>query len=228
MTGHAGARIVLLLAGHPHLGHGFGEGVHGNLRLVLGDLREPDVDFMRGVVRPAVQYPAEPLKTECSKTPVPAGQSLALQLSAHLAQWPGETVLTGMDGGQLSTWALERAIRTARARVRTCKKCKEVQPRAGRAFRCRACGATDSEPGLPVGFRYHDLRHYFASLLIAKGADVKTVQARLRHGSAKTTLDTYGHLWPDKDESTKAIVDEAVDERFGSPADSLRTAGGAP
>ena len=35
-----------------------------------------------------------------------------------------------------------------------------------------------------------------ASLLIASGADVKVVQARLRHASAKTTLDTYGHLWP--------------------------------
>jgi len=44
--------------------------------------------------------------------------------------------------------------------------------------------------GLTAGFRYHDLRHYFASLLIADGADVKTVQARLRHASAKTTLDT--------------------------------------
>jgi integrase len=35
--------------------------------------------------------------------------------------------------------------------------------------------------GLPAGFRYHDLRHYFASLLIASGGDVKTVQTRLRH-----------------------------------------------
>ena len=47
-------------------------------------------------------------------------------------------------------------------------------------------------PGLPADFRYHDLRHYLASLLIASGADVKVVQARLRHASAKTTLDTYG------------------------------------
>ena len=47
------------------------------------------------------------------------------------------------------------------------------------------------------GFRFHDLRHFLASLLIASGADVKVVQARLRHASAKTTLDTYGHLWPD-------------------------------
>lgn len=55
--------------------------------------------------------------------------------------------------------------------------------------------------GLLARFRYHDLRHYFASLLIADGADVKTVQARLRHASAKTTLDTYGPIWPDRDES---------------------------
>jgi integrase len=57
---------------------------------------------------------------------------------------------------------LERAVRSARRKV----------------------------PGLPPGFRYHDRRHYFASLLIASGADVKVVQARLRHASAKTTLDT--------------------------------------
>ncbi|MGD0062853.1 MAG: hypothetical protein ABSB76_05360 [Streptosporangiaceae bacterium] len=43
--------------------------------------------------------------------------------------------------------------------------------------------------------------------------------ARLRHASAKTTLDTYGHLWPDRDESTRAAV-EAV---FSARADSLRT-----
>jgi integrase len=72
---------------------------------------------------------------------------------------------------------------------------------------------------LSEGFRYHDLRHYFASLLIASGADVKTVQARLRHASAKTTLDTYGHLWPDRDESTKAAVEAAFATR---PEESLR------
>jgi uncharacterized glyoxalase superfamily protein PhnB len=47
-----------------------------------------------------------------------------------------------------------------------------------------------------------------------------------RHGSAKTTLDTYGHLWPDKDESTKAVIDALVDSKFGDLADSVRTEGG--
>ncbi|GII26907.1 hypothetical protein Pmi06nite_03490 [Planotetraspora mira] len=59
---------------------------------------------------------------------------------------------------------------------------------------------------LPTGFRFHDLRHYLASLLIASGADVKVVQARLRHASA----DTYGHLWPDSDESTRAAIDAVL------------------
>lgn len=58
---------------------------------------------------------------------------------------------------------------------------------------------------LPEGFRFHDLRHYFASLLISQGLDVKVVQS-LRHSSAKTTLDTYGHMWPDKEESARAAV----------------------
>ncbi|HVE29423.1 MAG TPA: hypothetical protein VNC80_05115, partial [Mycobacteriales bacterium] len=55
--------------------------------------------------------------------------------------------------------------------------------------------------------------------LIASGADVKVVQSRLRHASAKTTLDTYSHLWPDADESTRAAVGAVLTAR----ADSLRT-----
>jgi integrase len=74
-------------------------------------------------------------------------------------------------------------------------------------------GDAESPPegaGAPGGLPLHDLRHYFASLLIASGADVKTVQARLRHASAKTTLDTYGHIWPDRDESTHAAVEDVL------------------
>lgn len=57
---------------------------------------------------------------------------------------------------------------------------------------------------------------------------MKTVQARLRRGSAKTTLDTYGRLWPDKDESTKAVIDAVVEAKFRDFADSVRTDRGAP
>ena len=46
-------------------------------------LRVADVDFMRGVVHPRVQYPAQELKTDISRTPVPVPRSLALELAAH-------------------------------------------------------------------------------------------------------------------------------------------------
>jgi integrase len=44
------------------------------------------------------------------------------------------------------------------------------------------------------GLRLHDLRHFYASGLIASGCDVVTVQRALGHASAKTTLATYSHL----------------------------------
>ncbi len=75
-------------------------------------------------------------------------------------------------------------------------------------------------------FSFHDLRHYLASLLIASGADIKTVQARLRHSSARTTLDAYGHLWPHADESTRTAIGVVIAERMDSgkaTADDVRT-----
>jgi hypothetical protein len=79
---------------------------------------------------------------------------------------------------------------------------------------------------LPEQFSFHDLRHYLASMLMSSGADIKTVQARMRHASARTTLDIYGHLWPDADESTRSAVGAVITERMDSvrtTADGLRT-----
>lgn len=73
-----------------------------------------------------------------------------------------------------------------------------------------------SVKGLPVGFRIHDLRHYFASLLIAAGLDIKVVQTRMRHASPVVTLRTYGHLWPDTDDTSRAAVAAVLSERPAS------------
>uniref|UniRef100_UPI0031198473 tyrosine-type recombinase/integrase n=2 Tax=Arthrobacter sp. G119Y2 TaxID=3134965 RepID=UPI0031198473 len=154
-------------------------------------LRVSDVDFMRGVISPEIQYPAEPLKTEMSKTPIPIPQELALELNRNPTLFGSTNIVTSEQGRAVAPYTLETYFRRARAEIK----------------------------GLPEGFRYHDLRHYFASLLIASGLDVKVVQSRLRHSSAKTTLDTYGHMWPDKDESARAAVAVVLAAR----ADSLRT-----
>ncbi len=151
-------------------------------------LRVSDVDFMRGVVTPAVQYPSEPLKSEASRTPVPIPSELAMMLSGYVAKYGGQTMVTDEVGRSSSPWALERAIRSARPKV----------------------------PGLPPTFRFHDCRHYLASLLIASGADVKVVQKRLRHASATTTLNVYAHMWPDADESARAAVAKVLTARADS------------
>lgn len=86
-------------------------------------------------------------------------------------------------------------------------------PEAARLRRNRfgeAWAATVARAGLPKGTHFHDLRHYYASLLIRHGESVKVVQARLGHASAQETLDTYGHLWPDSDARTRTAVDEEL------------------
>lgn len=45
------------------------------------------------------------------------------------------------------------------------------------------------------GLTMHELRHTVASLLIAEGLDVKTVQHQLGHKSAQTTLNAYVHAF---------------------------------
>jgi integrase len=74
------------------------------------------------------------------------------------------------------------------------------------------------------GVRLHDLRHFYASGLIAAGCDVVTVQRALGHSSAATTLSTYSHLWPTAEDrigkASEAMLRAAVRDH---PADYLRT-----
>jgi len=39
---------------------------------------------------------------------------------------------------------------------------------------------------------------------------VKVVQKALGHASARETLDTYGHLWPDSEDLTRRAIDAAL------------------
>lgn len=69
-------------------------------------------------------------------------------------------------------------------------------------------------------FTLHDLRHFFASGLIADGCDVVTVQHALGHSSPSITLNTYSHLWPKAEERTRAA---AAGLMSAALADSVRT-----
>ncbi len=63
--------------------------------------------------------------------------------------------------------------------------------------------------GLPAGTTPHDLRHHYASVLLAAGESVVAVAERLGHDNAALVLSTYGHLMPDNEDRTRRAVDLA-------------------
>lgn len=156
------------------------------------------VDLMRGQVHVARSISEGrrwgPPKTKASHRSVPLPEAAKTALAEHLAAFPAVTVeleddvdRTSRDVALLFTGPRGAPLR------RTVFSTRVWTP---------ACAAA----GVP-GVRFHDLRHFYASLLIADGRSVKTVQARLGHATAAETLDTYSHLWHDDDTLTRAAVD---------------------
>ncbi|MEP6698072.1 MAG: tyrosine-type recombinase/integrase [Pseudonocardiales bacterium] len=122
--------------------------------------------------------------TEASVRTVPLPQVVLEALAAHVAEYPSGwqgLMFTTATGGPI--WRATWAGTWATAVRRA---------------------------GLPAGTRFHDLGHYYASLLIRHAESVKVVQARLGHASAAETLDTYSHLWPDSEDRTRGAVDSVL------------------
>ena len=59
-------------------------------------------------------------------------------------------------------------------------------------------------------FKFHDLRHTQASLMLAAGVPMKAVQERLGHSTFQLTADTYAHLL----QGAQAEAAERVDRLF--------------
>lgn len=155
---------------------------------VLG-LTVDRVDFLRRVVTVDRQLYTPnsgrprliPPKTVASHRTVPIPESVVDALAAHLAvHEPG-------PHGLIVTSRQRQPVR---------------RERYNDAWR-----VTRRTLGLPGWATPHDLRHYYASLLIAQGLDVKSIQSLLGHKSAVTTLDTYGHIWPKSEDRTRAAVE---------------------
>ncbi len=62
--------------------------------------------------------------------------------------------------------------------------------------------------------RTHDLRHTFASLLIAGGGSVVFVAAQLGHSSPTVTLTTYAHLFDERDHAER--MSAILEDGFGN------------
>jgi integrase len=71
--------------------------------------------------------------------------------------------------------------------------------RAGN-FRNRIWAPATAASGLK-GLTFHHLRHSAVGYLIDSGAHVAVIQKRMGHSSIRTTLDVYGHVLPNTDQT---------------------------
>lgn len=67
----------------------------------------------------------------------------------------------------------------------------------------RKYGAMAGNPPITL----HDLRHSHASLLIEMQQNILLIAERLGHDSVSTTLETYGHLFPNKQHELADLLD---------------------
>lgn len=162
------------------------------LGLRIGELmalRVQDVDFLRRTV--AIEWQTTPdgkqrvpPKTPRSRRTVPLPSIVAEALAAHIAAFPPTE-----DGSLFTTL--------------------HGLPWRHEYYGSRVFGPTVRRAKLPTGTTSHDLRHHYASVLLAAGESVVAVAERLGHENAQLVLTTYGHLLPDSEDRTRRAIDAA-------------------
>lgn len=173
------------------------------------------VDFLRRTIRVDQQLVQEPgrgmyldnLKTGAGRRVLPITKRTVDLLAAYIAKFP--PAAEGDLAGLLFTMSGVRAVGEASldwALKTTCRK-------AGLGPR-----------------HWHELRHHYASVLIAGNENPKVVSRRLGHKDVMTTMRTYAHLFAEAEEKTRDVLDLAWAEpgEAAAVAESSETGGRIP
>lgn len=146
--------------------------------------------------RPHLVAPKTQLSRRTNELPDVVGEALA----RHLERFPPVTVV--MDDETNPRKAVRRPVKllftTARGGPLTTARWAYGWPIAV------------AKVGLPKGFGLHGLRHYFATVLIHGGTNVKSVQLAMGHSKPTVTLDTYTGYWPDAVDTTRSLLNAAL------------------
>lgn len=139
------------------------------------------------------------LKTPTSYRTLPLAPSVAETIAARLERYgpgPQGLVFTNEFGRPIQQFPFSEMFEKARLKAKI----------------PAWTWGDEVEPPTP-----HDLRHYCASVLVRSAgssqASIKAVQQFLGHASAKVTLDTYGHLFPDDEDRTRNAIENIFSAR---------------
>jgi integrase len=160
----------------------------------LRGMRVPRFDALRGAYRVEEQLVYEKgrglylddVKTGAGRRVLPLNSRAVDLLAAYIAKYPPPAdgplaglIFTMPDGRPIGESTIDWALK------QTCTKAG-VEPR-----------------------HLHELRHHYASVLIAGRENPKVVQKRLGHKDVMTTLRIYAHLFAEAEEQTRSVLDAA-------------------
>lgn len=168
--------------------------------------REAHVHHQLKVVSGRRPFLAQP-KTRTSKRTNELPEIVSLNLARHVESFPPREVEIDDDTDP----------RAPRRRKATLLFTNEAHDAIHPASWSHVWSAAVRKVGLPAGYGLRDLRHYFATVLIFGGANVKTVQLAMGHTTPTVTLNTYVGYWPDAVDRTRNLVDSALGQRPNVP-----------
>ncbi|MGN7136429.1 site-specific integrase [Streptomyces pseudogriseolus] len=176
------------------------------------DLTAATVEVEQQLVGPdkGVPYLGEP-KTEKSYRTVPLSASAVAAVAEHLQAFPPAEV-------EIEDRTDPRKPRTRKARLLFVSETGDPIRRGSWAKvwarmvkrADKELAAAGSQLRVPEDTTTHDLRHFYASVLIRHGASVKKVQRRLGHAKPSITLDLYVHLYEDDEDTTAILIDKII------------------
>jgi integrase len=167
-----------------------------------------DVDFLRGVVEVRRQVRllssnravfALPKGGKTRTVPLPG--SVRDALAAHLAAAPARPVTL--------PWRTVEGDPVKVPLVLSTREATALNRNYFNTFVWKAALDTAKvDPSRDNGI--HALRHYYASVLLDAGENIKAVSSYLGHSDPGFTLRTYTHLMPSSSERTRKAVDDAM------------------
>ena len=146
-------------------------------------LQWPDVDWNGKFIevrRQLVRCKLTTLKTKHGRRRVDCSDDLLATLAALRKQRQEETLRRGSNASSPWVFANEKGARPDIGNIKV-KNFKRV---------LRKAGLRD--------IRYHDLRHTYASQLLAQGEPVTYVSQQLGHANSHITFKVYAHWIPNK------------------------------